>query len=273
MSRQIRQVAMVYCLAGLVLGLAFRAAPALGASGAWAQSENSAARLIADGESVGNSGKIRIGLQIRLDDGWHTYWRSPGDAGVPPEFDWRGSQGIAGATVHWPVPKRLVEGDLVSLIYEREVVLPIDIEASAPGRAIALRLKATFGVCADICVPVEAELALDLPDGSGAPSVFRDLIERYALRVPRRDESAGLKVLAVERPGGVLSVKAFSTVPMAAPDLLVEGGGFGAGTPKVTLSRDRRDAVFEMPKPTRPQAGPLTITVIDGQRAVETVKE
>lgn len=260
-------------LVGLAFSLALWAGPVSGASSGWVESDNAAIRLIAEQDGVGQSETIRLGLQIRLDPGWHTYWRTPGDAGVPPEFDWSGSQGMAQATVFWPFPKRHVEGDVVSLIYDNEVVLPIALRLSQPGRALALRLKLVFGVCADICVPVEAALALDLPEGGATPSVYRDLIERYALRVPRRDESAGLKVLSVARPDGALQVRSFSTQPMGAPDMLVEGGGFGAGAPRVTLSRDRREALFELARPTRPKPGALIITVIDGVRAVETVKE
>jgi suppressor for copper-sensitivity B len=249
------------------------ALPAHAGSSPWAESEHAQARLIAEKDAVGAAPTIRVALQIRLDDGWHTYWRTPGDAGVPPEFDWSGSEGIREARVHWPVPKRLVEGDLVSLIYEREVVLPIEIASAAPGRPIALVLKAVFGVCADICIPVEAAMRLDLPDGAGQATPFADLIERHALRVPRRDASAGLGVAAVERPGGALRLRAASTAPFVAPDLLIEGGGFGAEKPRIALSPDRREATFELAAPKRPAAGPLVFTLIDGPRAHETTRE
>lgn len=256
----------------LAAGLAFGGPPARGQASAWSESENAAARLVAARDAVGEGPSLRVGLQIRLDDGWHTYWRSPGDAGVPPEFDWTGSTGIVSARIHWPVPRRLVEGDLTSLIYEREVVLPIDIFLAAPGKPAALRLKATYGVCADICIPVEAEFALDLPDGSGQPTPFADLIERHAQRVPRRDESAGIAVILIERVGDGLQLRARSTAPFSRPDLLVEGGGFGAGAPSVTLSQDRREASFSLAAPKRSLPGPLVLTVIDGPRAHETTK-
>jgi len=262
-------------LLSLALGaiLAASAPPARAASSAWSESEHAQVRLIAERDAVGASETIRLGLQIRLDDGWHTYWRSPGDAGVPPEFDWTGSQGLLDARVRWPIPNRLIEGDLVSLIYEREIVLPIEVRLARPGQPIALVLKASYGVCADICIPVEATLRLDLPDGAGQPTPFADLIERHALRVPRQDASAGLAVVAVERLDGALRLRARSTAPLVAPDLLVEGGGFGAAKPKVALSADRREAVFELARPSRPVPGPLVITVLDGARAHETTRD
>lgn len=103
-------------------------------------------------------------LQIRMPDGWHTYWRSPGDAGVPPRFNWAGSTGISGVAVGWPVPQVFDLDGVRTLGYEDAVILPLQITTNGSGEAV-LRVTADLGVCKDICVPVTVSAQGVLPDG------------------------------------------------------------------------------------------------------------
>src|SRR5262245_15026826 len=85
----------------------------------WDGDARSAIRLIAGSRS---GGVIRAGIEMRLKPGWHTYWRYPGDAGMPPRFDFKGSQNIKSVDVHWPAPRRLPEGPLTAIGYDRDVI-------------------------------------------------------------------------------------------------------------------------------------------------------
>ena len=92
---------------------------------AWAETEQTAVRLIAATEAVGTAGTVPLGLEFRLEKDWHIYWRTPGDAGFPPHVKWDGSENLAEATLHWPVPERFSVLGLETLGYEDAVVLPV----------------------------------------------------------------------------------------------------------------------------------------------------
>ena len=98
-------------LAGAVLfGLLELVAPggsARAATSNWVIDQHGAARLISAVEATGSSTQVDVGLQLRLTPGWHTYWRSPGDAGIPPAIDWKGSENFVSAKIAWPAPTRL----------------------------------------------------------------------------------------------------------------------------------------------------------------------
>lgn len=104
-----------------------------------------------------DSAEARItALELVLEPGWKTYWRSPGDSGVPPRFDWGGAR----ATAHWPLPEIILSGSDRTLGYHDRLILPFSL------RDPANRLRVDFGLCEDICVPAHLELALP-PPGPG----------------------------------------------------------------------------------------------------------
>ena len=97
--------------------------------------------------------------------GWKVYWRSPGDAGFPPEVNWAGSTNFAHAKMEWPAPARFSVLNLETLGYRKEVVFPITASVLEPGKDVALKARVRFLTCDDICVPYEANLTLNLPAG------------------------------------------------------------------------------------------------------------
>jgi DsbC/DsbD-like thiol-disulfide interchange protein len=101
-------------------------------------------------------GRPDVGLEIALTPGWKTYWRAPGDAGVPPEIGWSASRGVRSVTVGFPFPERFDEAGFASLGYTRTVILPLEVVATAPGQPIDLALDLRIGLCHDVCVPAEA---------------------------------------------------------------------------------------------------------------------
>ncbi len=148
-----------------------------GNSAAWAQDASpwerelhAATRLIA-GESIKSSDAkwARAGIEIRLDPGWKTYWRYPGDSGVPPTLDFSGSENVKSVSAFWPAPERFADGAGGNSIgYVGDVVLPLRIVPDDASKLSSLHVKLGYAVCGKLCVPAQAELGLTLSGKVGA---------------------------------------------------------------------------------------------------------
>jgi len=103
------------------------------------------------------------GLELSLAPGWKTYWRSPGDAGIPPEFNWKGARNLNAVHVHWPSPGIFWEGSMRSVGYKGRVVWPLTIAPKQDGQDIQLKGKVHIGICSDICIPATLEIDTTLP--------------------------------------------------------------------------------------------------------------
>lgn len=114
-------------------------------------------------------GTHMAGLRITLAKGWKTYWRSPGDAGIPPQFDWSGSENLGSVALHWPTPSVFVLNGMQTLAYEDEVVIPVEFTTGQNSNgAIKLNGRMNFGVCEEICVPISVQISADLAN-AGRP--------------------------------------------------------------------------------------------------------
>ncbi|SIO17536.1 protein-disulfide reductase DsbD domain-containing protein [Vannielia litorea] len=107
-------------------------------------------------------------LRLTLAPGWKTYWRAPGETGIPPSFDWTGSRNLARVTLHWPSPRVFDEGGVRTIGYKHELVLPIEITPATPGAPVELVANVDLGVCEHICVPASLSFTAALA-GKGAP--------------------------------------------------------------------------------------------------------
>ena len=169
--------------AAILISLA--AAPSASAQDAsnWDGQAHSAARLIAGATSKNHDAAfLRAGIEIRLDPGWQTYWRDPGNSGSPPTFDFSGSENVKSVNVLWPAPERFPDGAGGNSIgYRNQVILPLHVVPMETANQTALRLKLEYDVCSNICVPIESNLVLNLR-GDGAEDAA---IERAEIRVPR----------------------------------------------------------------------------------------
>ncbi len=245
--------------------------------GEWARTPQGDVRLIAAVTGVGESASgLPLGLHFRLKPHWKVYWRSPGDAGYPPELDWKGSDNLAGAAVAWPAPRRFDLLGIQTAGYEDEVVLPIAATPARAGTAMDLRLAVDFLVCERICIPQRVDVSLFLPQGPAAPSPSAHLIGRFSAKVPKDGAASGLRLLGARSDGHVLRVEIASEAPLQAPDMFVEGpDGLNVGAPTVDFSDGRRAAALSAPVTQGPGAGlagtPVTVTVVDGERAMEAV--
>ncbi len=100
-----------------------------------------------------DSGTYLGAIRLNLADGWKTYWRAPGDAGIPPQFDWSGSGNVGEVSITWPAPHVFDQNGLRSIGYADQLVLPIEISPRNPTKPVHLRGEVDLGVCKDVCVP------------------------------------------------------------------------------------------------------------------------
>src|SRR3954471_1346346 len=124
----------------------------------WLSDAHSAVRLLAGSRS----GAVLLGgIAFQLQPGWHTYWRNPGDSGVPPRFDFAKSENIEAVTVLWPAPTKFADGaGGISLGYQKQVVLPLRIVSKNADKPVTLRADINYAVCEKLCIPVEAKAEL-----------------------------------------------------------------------------------------------------------------
>jgi DsbC/DsbD-like thiol-disulfide interchange protein len=171
-------------LAALVAG----EAQAVTAAGPWQQSGKARVRLVAATlPSPGGGERLVAGVHIELEPGWKTYWRTPGDSGgMPPELDWDMSQNVATAKLFHPAPHRFADALGISVGYKDEVVLPISIMPRSRAKPVDLSVGVVFGICKDICIPVDAELKLSVPTEGASDPAIAALIERYDAAIPRK---------------------------------------------------------------------------------------
>jgi DsbC/DsbD-like thiol-disulfide interchange protein len=135
-----------------------------------------------------DSGTLMGGVRLQLAGGWKTYWRSPGDAGIPPEFDWSGSENLKSVRIHWPKPEVFDFNGMRTIGYTSEVVLPIEIWPERAGDPVEVQAHVDLGICRDICVPASFEFSSRMAQGSKAvPEISRSLKAR-----PKTPHEAGV---------------------------------------------------------------------------------
>jgi DsbC/DsbD-like thiol-disulfide interchange protein len=249
----------------------------------WMTQPHTAARLIAGATAKTPAANfVRAGIEIRLDSGWHTYWRDPGDTGVPPTFDFSGSDNVKSAKVMWPAPESFPDGaGGTSIGYVDHVILPVQIVPRDAAKHSVLHLKLGYAVCGTLCVPVEADLQLAL-DGNGAEDAA---IETAQSRVPRQvplgpetGAKHDLAILGVHRepaqPHDRIVVDV--AVPAQAPvQLFVEGPTPDWSLPQPQSTGDRgsvRHFSFDLdglPPDAKAKGATLTFTAVSAADAIE----
>lgn len=156
--------------------------PAASAATPWVEMHASRVRLLGSETKAAGGGRL-AGVELVLAEGWKTYWRMPGDGGVPPSFDWAGSVNAASIKVLYPAPMRIPEANGEVIGYKGSVLFPIEVMPQDATRPVSLKLALEVGVCLDICVAATANLALVLPPAGKAAR--KDAITAALGLVPR----------------------------------------------------------------------------------------
>lgn len=139
------------------------------------------------------NGTQMAAIRIRLAPGWKTYWRAPGDAGIPPRFSWQGSRNLAAVQLHWPSPSVFNQNGLRSIGYQDEVILPIELTPKTDTKtAISLRLEMELGVCEEICVPISVKMRADLPVNGAVNPLITTSLKDQPVPAPK----AGMRSLS-----------------------------------------------------------------------------
>jgi DsbC/DsbD-like thiol-disulfide interchange protein len=240
----------------------------------WQRDAHSAVRLLAGSRS---GAVLMGGIAFQLEPGWKTYWRTPGDSGVPPRFDFSKSENIEAVTVLWPAPTKFDDGaGGYSLGYHNQVVLPLRIVAKNADKPVTLRADINYAVCEKLCIPVEAsaELAIASVASTEDSALFA------ALDTVPKPANVGdpnpLTIRDVKRNG-----KSTVLVDVAVPDtravnLFVEGPTPDWALPVPRLLEHSPPGVkrfaFELeglPPGTNPEGAALKLTLVGGDRAYE----
>jgi DsbC/DsbD-like thiol-disulfide interchange protein len=241
---------------------------------AWQKAAHSAVRLLAGSRS----GPVLLGgIAVQLDAGWKTYWRTSGDSGVPPRFDFSKSDNVEAVTVLWPAPLKFDDGAAgFSLGYHNQVVLPLRIVPKNTDKPVTLRADISYAVCEKICIPVEANAELAFASvASTEDSVLFAALD--AVPKPARvGDPNPLTIRDVKREG-----KSTVLVDVLSPDartvnLFVEGPTPDWALPVPKLLEHGPPGVkrfaFDLdgvPPGTSPGGAALKLTLVGGDRSYE----
>ena len=203
MSRKFLKL-MIYISFALLAGQSFAA------SGPWQGDDIFQARLVTATDHIDAEKTLSAGLEVKLQEGWKIYWRSPGDAGLPPELDFSSSKEVAGHHIDFPAPYRFSVLGFDSYGYKDHVIFPVTITLNDISRNIVLVAGFTGLVCDDVCIPVDEKLTISLPykkNTALTPSQEAREIARFASRVPRASTSAGVSLADISVIGDKLRIR------------------------------------------------------------------
>jgi DsbC/DsbD-like thiol-disulfide interchange protein len=240
----------------------------------WQRDGHSAVRLLAGSRS----GPVMMGgVAFTLQRGWKTYWRTPGDSGVPPRFDFSKSDNIEAVTVLWPAPKKFDDGaGGHSLGYQNEIVLPLRIVAKNADKPVTLRADINYAVCEKLCIPVEASAELTFSSVAStedsALSAALDTVPQPA----RVGDPNPLTIRDVKRDGKSMVLVDVAAADVKDVNLFVEGPTPDWSLPVPQLLdhsppgiRRFAFALDGMPPGTNPDGAALKLTLVGADRAYE----
>jgi DsbC/DsbD-like thiol-disulfide interchange protein len=204
----------------------------------WVALPQARVRLL--GSAPGKNGHTYLaGMELALDAGWKTYWRTPGDAGVPPHFDWTGSRNAAQIRVLYPAPERMVEPAAQTIGYKQSLIFPVEVLAQDPHAPVELNLSVELGLCRDICIPAEGKLSLTLAPAirGGEAAAILAALER----VPRPTSA---------RRGGDPELKGVTASLAGATPRLIVGARFANNSHGGDLFVEAEEEIY-VPLPKR----------------------
>ena len=271
----------VWRLLGLiVLGFFASGAHAEPAASDWVKNDQGRVRLISAVAATGDAASLQLGLEFDLKTDWKIYWRSPGDAGYPPSIDWKGSDNMEEAVIAWPAPHRFSISGLETMGYKEDVVLPLIVRLSQPGKKLTLHASVDYLTCAVVCVPQHADLTLSLPSGPAGVTPHAFLISKFQSAVPGDGARQGLSLVSAQSNGsGELVVTIAADPAMKHPDLFLERADqMQFARPSVKLQQGGRRILFKVkPVEGTGEAGltekPVVLTIVDGDRGMEVTTD
>ena len=255
-------------------------APALGDPPAVAaRSAANATVALVDGWAEPDGRRV-AGIEIRLDPAWHTYWRIPGEAGIPPVFDWSGSTNLAEVRYEWPRPEIIDSYGARSFGYEGALLLPVLLTPKDPRAPMLVDLALSFGVCNDVCIQEDRHVVTRFAPGAGS-GAGRAQIEAALAERARTPEEAGVAAVRCEPRPGSDGYEVSATVTFHRPQPAGQVAVIETAQPGVWIGETETEAAGATLVARAPiaasdgGAGPflerrgLRVTVLDDRRAVD----
>jgi DsbC/DsbD-like thiol-disulfide interchange protein len=240
---------------------------------AWVKDAHSSLRLLAGSRT----GSVLVGgIEIQLQPGWKTYWRTPGDSGVPPRFDFSKSTNVESVTPLFPAPKKFDDGaGGISYGYHKHVIFPLRIVPKNPNEPVQLRAAISYAVCEKLCLPVEAEAELAF---TSAASALDSLVAGALNKVPKPVGSAEATPIALKsfRRVGDRVVVDIAAQNSTGLELYAEGptAEWALPVPKRISGEEKDLTRFEfklegLPANAKPEGAQLKLTVVGADGAFE----
>ncbi|RUM26192.1 cytochrome C biogenesis protein [Rhizobium vallis] len=241
---------------------------------AWAENEGGRMRLVALPADAG--GKIRAALQIEQKPGWITYWREPGNSGIPPEVMIAPESGVTLEAMAYPVPKHFFNGSIEDIAYDAPVTLPLSLRAAGKG-PVEIDATAFIGICRDICIPFQANFSLKLGPAIQSRPEEEAILQAADATLPK-PPSADFGVTAHAMSPDMKMLSLTLVLPgegTDAPDIIVTGPSGHAFTKQIGGKRDGTTlkvdvAIGKLPENYNISGKRWGVLVIDGARAMET---
>ncbi len=167
--------------------------------------------LLSEAKSVQPGVPFTVGALMKMDRGWHTYWKNPGESGLPTEIAWKLPEGFTAGEIQWPLPHKYNEsGDVLTYGYEDETMLLVEITPPSnltAGSTVMLKAEISWLECEKLCVPGEASVQLQLPvTSSPSEKHHQDLFEKYRQQIPGQFTSTGEFALSSEAKNGIVTL-------------------------------------------------------------------
>lgn len=237
---------------------------AYAAESPWISADQVRARIL--------SGDGKAAVEVDLPEGWHSYWRVPGDAGLSPTFDWKASENAKEVEVYWPYPERFDEMGVTTFGYTGNVMFPLKIIPAEDGKTVKLNLTLNIMVCKDICIPQKLEISHDV-DSAAAPQVA--IIDASKRKIPKAGGLMEIETVVTGPDALVVSAKAPKNFEGA--DVFAYAGDMAFTVkPEFTNGKDDRSVLIKIPKPANVEdfskflAGKeVTIVLVNDNEAVE----
>ncbi|WP_349437638.1 protein-disulfide reductase DsbD domain-containing protein [Pararhizobium sp. A13] len=261
-------------LASLV-GYFFTVPPADAAQSEWVQAEGGAIRIVAGGQQP--DGTIPAILDIRLKPGWKTYWLDPGASGIPPQVSIDPKDGISFSGMRFPAPKSFGDGVGRYTGYDKSVAFPLLLKSETSGD-LSLKASVFLGICKDICIPVQANLSLSLPEGAAENPLDEARIEDAVAALPAQpSETFKVKAASFDTAGKRLRLSLVTPAASAEtpPELFLAGPpGYSFGTPEnVAVANGEFTAEVPVRVPAKGgglKSGSVLLVAKSGERSMET---
>jgi DsbC/DsbD-like thiol-disulfide interchange protein len=250
----------------------------------WVDLNKARVRLLAGAAAAKGARSYLAAVEVTLDEGWKTYWRNPGDAGVPPIFDWMGSSNVGAIKVLYPAPKRLREAAAETIGYMQAVLFPVEVTPQDAKKPVVLKLLLEFGICREICIPAQAAMSLEIPAralaGEPPPAAVAALARVPRTQAERRRDDPELKAVTahLDGPEPRLQFEARFAPGTRAGDLFIEApDGIYVPLPKRLPDAADGTARFEVDLARAGTAGDLkgktlTLTLVSEVGASEATR-